>query len=151
MAGTNLLHVAYKGSAPALVDLMGGQTTAMFDTVALVPAADQGRQACARWGVATAKRSSALPDVPSLSEAGLTGFDIATWFGLMAPAGTPKAVIDKVHADATRLLATPEMRKQWADMGAEPVGNTPEQMAAQIRTEIATFAALAAKAKLSLD
>jgi tripartite-type tricarboxylate transporter receptor subunit TctC len=101
--------------------------------------------------VATAKRSSALPDVPTLSEAGLTGFDIATWFGLMAPAGTPKAVIDKVYADSARILATPEMKKQWLEMGAEPVGNTPEQMSAQIKAEMGKFAALAAKAKLSLD
>lgn len=96
-------------------------------------------------------RSSALPDVPTLSEAGLTGFDIATWFGLMAPAGTPKNVIDKVYADSARILAMPEMKKRWMEMGAEPVGNTPEQMGAQIKTEMAKFAALIAKAKLSID
>ncbi len=150
MAGTDILHVAYKGSSPALVDLMGGQTTMMFDTVAsCLPLIKAGK--LRPLAVATARRSSALPDVPTLSEAGLTGFDIATWFGLMAPAGTPKAVIDKIHADATRILATPEMKKQWADMGSEPASATPEQMAAQIKAEIAKFAALAAKSKLSLD
>lgn len=150
LAGTDILHVAYKGSSPALVDLMGGQTTMMFDTVAsCLPLIKGGK--LRPLAVATAKRSSALPDVPTLSEAGLTGFDIATWFGLMAPAGTPKAVIDKVYADSTRVLATPEMKKQWLEMGAEPVGNTPEQMSAQIKAEMGKFAALAAKAKLSLD
>jgi len=150
MAGTDILHVAYKGSSPALVDLMGGQITMMFDTVAsCLPLIKAGK--LRPLAVATARRSSALPDVPTLSESGLAGFDIATWFGLLAPAGTPKAVIDRIHADATRILATPEMKKQLLDMGAEPVGNTPEQMAAQIKAEIAKFGALAAKAKLSLD
>ncbi|MDM0091051.1 MULTISPECIES: tripartite tricarboxylate transporter substrate binding protein [unclassified Variovorax] len=150
MAGTDILHVAYKGSSPALVDLMGGQTTMMFDTVAsCLPLIKGGK--LRPLAVATAKRSSALPEVPTLSEAGLTGFDIATWFGLMAPAGTPKAVIDKVYADSARILATPEMKKQWLEMGAEPVGNTPEQMNTQIKAEMGKFATLAAKAKLSLD
>jgi tripartite-type tricarboxylate transporter receptor subunit TctC len=150
MTGTNILHVPYKGSSPALVDLMGGQITMMFDTVAsCLPLIKSGK--LRPLAVATSKRSSALPDVPTLSESGLTGFDIATWFGLMAPAGTPKAVIDKIYTDSARILATPEMKKQWLDMGSEPVGNTPEQMAVQIKAEMARFAALAAKAKLSLD
>lgn len=150
MAGTDLLHVAYKGSSPALVDLMGGQITMMFDTVAsCLPLIKSGK--LRPLAVSTAKRSTALPNVPTLSEAGLTGFDITTWFGLMAPAGTPKAVIDKIYADSARILAKPEMQKQWMEMGAEPVGNTPEQMAAQIKSEMKKFATLAAKAKLSLD
>ena len=150
MAGTDILHVAYKGSSPALVDLMGGQITMMFDTVtSSLPLIKGGK--LRPLGVATARRSSALPDVPTLSEAGLTGFDIATWFGFLAPAGTPRAVIDKVHADSVRILGTPEVRKQFLEMGAEPVGNSPEQMVAQIDTEITKFADLAAKAKLSLD
>lgn len=150
MAGTDILHVAYKGSSPALVDLLGGQTTMMFDTVAsCLPHIQAGT--LRPLAVATAKRSSALPDVPTLSEAGLTGFDIATWFGLMAPAGTPKTVIDKVYADSARILSMPDMKKRWMEMGAEPVGNTPEQMGAQIKTEMAKFAALVSKAKLSIE
>ena len=86
-----------------------------------------------------------------MSESGLAGFDIATWFGLMAPAGTPPDVIAKVHADVARIMATPEFRKQLAGMGAEPVGNTPAQMDAQIRAEVQKFEALARKAKLSID
>jgi tripartite-type tricarboxylate transporter receptor subunit TctC len=150
MAGTDVLHVAYKGSSPALVDLMGGQITMMFDTVAsCLPLIKGGK--LRPLAVATAKRSSALPDVPTLSESGLTGFDIATWFGFMAPAGTPKEVIDKIYLDSAKILATPEMKKQWLDMGAEPVGSTPAEMGAQIKSEMEKFGALATKAKLSLD
>jgi tripartite-type tricarboxylate transporter receptor subunit TctC len=150
MAGTDVLHVAYKGSSPALVDLMGGQITMMFDTVAsCLPLIKGGK--LRPLAVATAKRSSALPDVPTLSESGLTGFDIATWFGFMAPAGTPKEVIDKIYLDSAKILATPEMKKQWLDMGAEPVGSTPAEMSAQIKSEMEKFGALATKAKLSLD
>lgn len=150
MAGVQTLHVPYKGSSPALVDLMGGQTTMMFDTVpSCLPLIKGGK--LRPLAVATARRSSALPDVPTLSEAGLKGFDIATWFGLMAPAGTPRPVIDRVHADVARILADPEMRKQWIDMGAEPVAGTPDEMARQIKDEIAKFSALAQKARLSLD
>ncbi len=150
MAGVDTLHVAYKGSAPALVDLMGGQITMMFDTIPSANALIKSGK-LRPLAVATARRSSTLPEVPTLAESGLPGFDIATWFGLMAPAGTPKAVIDKVYADAARILAQPETKKQWQDMGAEPVGNTPAQMAAQIQGEMAKFADLAQKAKLSLD
>ncbi|MDQ2779084.1 MAG: tripartite tricarboxylate transporter substrate binding protein [Pseudomonadota bacterium] len=150
MAGTQITHVPYKGSAPALVDLLGGQITMMFDTVAsCLPHIQSGKLRA--LAVATAKRSSALPDVPTLSEAGLTGFDIASWFGLMAPAGTPKAIVDKLQAEVVRMLADPKVRSQLALMGAEPVGNTPEQMSAQTDAEVQRFGALARKAKLQLD
>lgn len=150
MAGTQITHVPYKGSAPALVDLLGGQITMMFDTVAsCLPHIQSGKLRA--LAVATAQRSSALPDVPTLSQAGLTGFDIASWFGLMAPAGTPKPVIDKLQAEVARMLAQPAVRSQLAAMGAEPVGNTPEQMATQIDGEVERFGALARKAKLKLD
>ena len=150
MAGTQITHVPYKGSAPALVDLMGGQITMMFDTVAsCLPHIKAGKLRA--LAVATAKRSSALPDVPTLSESGLEGFDIASWFGLMAPAGTPKEAVDKLQAEVARMLADPKVRSQLALMGAEPVGNTPQQMAAQIADEIKRFGDLARKAKLQLD
>lgn len=150
MAGTDILHVAYKGSSPALVDLVGGQTTMMFDTVAsCLPLIKAGKLRAI--AVATSTRSSALPDVPTLSESGLPGFDIATWFGLLVPTGTPSPVIDKIYGDVARILATPEMKNQFLQMGAEPVGDTPVQMAARIKTEITKFDALAKKAKLSLN
>ncbi len=150
MAGTQITHVPYKGSAPALVDLLGGQITMMFDTVAsCLPHIKAGKLRA--LAVATAQRSSALPDVPTLSEAGLKGFDIASWFGLMAPAGTPKEIVDKLQAEVARMLADPKVRSQLASMGAEPIGNTPEQMGAQIAGEVKRFGDLARKAKLELD
>lgn len=150
MAGTDIRHIPYKGSSPALVDLMGGQIDLMFDTVAsCLPHIQSGKLRAI--AVATSTRSSALPNVPTLAESGLPGFDIATWFDLLAPTGTPPAAVNKLHAEVVRILATPEMRKQLAAMGAEPVGNTPAQMAAQIRGEVEKFSKLAQKAKLSIE
>jgi tripartite-type tricarboxylate transporter receptor subunit TctC len=150
MTGANLLHVPYKGSAPALVDLMGGQIQVMFDTVAsCLPHIKSGKLRA--LAVATAKRSSALPDVPTLTESGLTGFDIASWFGLMAPTGTPAEAIQRAQAEVVKMLAAPEIRTQIDAMGADPVGNTPEQMKQQINAEVERFGALARKAKLQLD
>ena len=150
MAGIDMLHVPYKGSSPALVDLIGGQIQIMFDTVAsCLPHIKSGK--IRALAVTTGKRSSALPDVPTLDEAGLKGFDVSSWFGLMAPAGTAPDIIQKTYAEVAKMLATPEMRQQLAQMGAEPVGNTPEQLRQQIAGEITRFAALAQKAKLQLD
>lgn len=150
MAGTQLLHVPYKGSAPALTDLMGGQIQAMFDTVAsCLPHIQSGKLRA--LAVATAKRSVSLPDVPTLAESGLTGFDIATWFGLMAPAGTPADVVVKLQKELATMLTTPEMRKQLLDAGAEPVIGTTAQMAQQIQSEVARFSALARKINLNVE
>lgn len=150
MAGTDIVHVPYKGSAPALVDLMGGQIQLMFDTVAsCLPHIQSGKLRA--LAVATSMRSRALPDVPTLSESGLAGFDVASWFGLMAPAATPTSVVEKVSADVREALASAEMQAQLLAMGAEPVGNTPEQMDAQIRLEVERFTQLAQKVNLSLD
>jgi tripartite-type tricarboxylate transporter receptor subunit TctC len=150
MTGAELVHVPYKGSAPALVDLMGGQVQIMFDTVAsCLPHIKSGKLRA--LAVATAKRSSALPEVPTLAEAGLTGFDIASWFGLMAPAGTPADIVQRAQTEVVAMLATPDTRAQLEAMGADPVGNTPERMKQQIDAEVKRFGDLAKKAKLQLD
>ncbi|MGO4308070.1 Bug family tripartite tricarboxylate transporter substrate binding protein [Cupriavidus sp. RAF12] len=150
MAGTKLLHVPYKGSAPALTDLMGGQIQAMFDTASsCLPYITSGKVRA--LAVTSAKRSVALPDVPSLSESGLTGFDVATWFGLMAPAGTPKEIVAQLQKETARMLAIPEMREQLLKAGAEPVGSTSEQMGQQIHGEVQRFTALAKKVNLELE
>ncbi|MCY1246914.1 hypothetical protein D9M72_601900 [compost metagenome] len=129
---------------------MGGQIQAMFDTVAsCLPHIQAGKVKA--LAVATAKRSSALPDVPTLSESGLTGFDIATWFGLMAPAGTPTEIIAKLQKEIAAMLATPEMRAQLAAVGAEPIGSTSQQMGQQIKDEVQRFSALAQKVQLELE
>jgi len=150
MAGVQTLHVPYKGSGPALIDLMGGRIDMMFDTVAsCLPHIQSGKVRA--LAVATSTRSSALPDVPTLDEAGLKGFDIATWFGFLAPTGTPQAVIDKVHRDTVEILKDQAIRKQLLAMGAEPVGNTPQEMTKQIADETVKFKALAQKANLSIE
>jgi tripartite-type tricarboxylate transporter receptor subunit TctC len=150
MAGTKLLHVPYKGSAPAITDLIGGQIQVMFDTVAsCLPHIKAGKLRA--LAVTTAKRAYALPDVPTLDESGLKGFDITTWFGLMAPAGTPRDIVAKISKETIQILNTPEVREQLLAAGAEPVGSTPEQMAQQIKAEVQQFTALAAKAQLELE
>jgi tripartite-type tricarboxylate transporter receptor subunit TctC len=150
MTGAELLHVPYKGSAPALVDLMGGQIQVMFDSVAsCLPHIRSGKLRA--LAVATAKRSSALPEVPTLAESGLAGFDIASWFGLMAPAGTSADIVQRAHAEVVAMLASPDTRTQLDAMGADPVGNTPDRMRQQIDTEVKRFGDLAKKAQLQLD
>lgn len=150
MSGTKLLHVPYKGSAPALVDLMSGEIQAMFDTIAsCLPHIKSGKLRA--LAVTTSKRSSALPDIPTLAESGLTGFEVSTWFGLMAPAGTPPDIVARINKGVVGLLAIPEIRDSLLASGAEPVGSGVEQMAQQIRNEVQKFTALAAKTNLELD
>lgn len=148
--GTDIGHIPYKGSAPAITDLMGGQVSMMFDTTSsALPYIKAGKLRA--LAVATAKRSSALPDVPTLAEAGLPGFDIASWFGVMAPAGTPPEIVAKLSAEISRSLASDDVKQQFAAIGAEPVGNTPAQMRSQIQTEIGRFGKLVKQANLSMD
>jgi tripartite-type tricarboxylate transporter receptor subunit TctC len=141
MTGTDIMHIPYKGSAPALTDLMGGRVTMMFDTVSsCLPYVKAGKLKA--LAVATSRRSSVLPDVPTLSEAGLKGFDIASWFGVMAPAGTPADIIDKLSAEIDKSLADPEVRKQLQPIGAEPAGGTPQAMRDRIDTEVKNYGEL---------
>ncbi|WP_257993385.1 tripartite tricarboxylate transporter substrate binding protein [Cupriavidus pauculus] len=121
-------HVPYKGSAPALTDLMGGQIQLMFDSMpSAMPFIKAGKLRAV--AVTTARRASALPDVPTVAESGLPGFDISTWYGLWAPRGTPPAVVEKLAAHAAAALKRPDVRQQYADMGAEPIGSSPADFA----------------------
>jgi len=146
-AGVDILHVPYKGSAPAVADLIGGQVSIMYDTVAsCLPHIKAGK--LRPLAVATAKRSSALPDVPTIAEAALPGFEVTTWFGALAPAKTPKELVVKLNAEMVKILNMPDVRKRLLDAGAEPVGNTPEEMAAQIKRETEAFAKIVKQAKI---
>ena len=150
LAGTDIAHVPYKGSGPLTTDLLAGQISMSFDTV--TPVLQYIKAGKLRpLAVATAKRSTALPDVPTLSEAGLTGFDVASWYGVLAPAGTPKEIVAKLHDEIVKILNMPEVKKRFADLGAEPVGNTPEQMAAQIKSETDKFAKLVKDANVKVE
>jgi tripartite-type tricarboxylate transporter receptor subunit TctC len=148
--GVTLLHVPYRGSGPLTTDLLGGQVTMSFDTITpVLPHIQAGK--LRPLAVSTARRSSALPDVPTLAESGLPGFDIGTWFGVLAPAATPKAVVARLSEEMQKVIHSPEFKKRMAEIGAEPVGNTPEQMASQIRDETEKFARLVKDAKVTID
>ncbi len=139
MAGVDILHVPYKGSSPAVTDLLGGQVQLMFDNMpSALPHAKAGKLRA--LAVTSLKRSPALPDVPTMDEEGLKGFDATSWFGLLAPAGTPKDIIVKINAASVKALGSPEMRERLAAQGADPVGNTSEQFSAFIKAEIDKWA-----------
>jgi tripartite-type tricarboxylate transporter receptor subunit TctC len=148
--GTQFVHVPYKGSGPLATDLIGGQITMSFDTVTpVLPHIKAGK--LRPLAVTTARRSSALPDVPTLEEAGLKGFDIGTWFGVLAPAATPKDIVARLNAEMVKVIQSPEFKKQMEDIGAAPIGNTAEQMASQIKTDTEKFAKLVKDANVVID
>ncbi len=150
IAGVELLQVPYKGSAPLTTDLLGGQVDMSFDTLTpLVPHIKGGKLRA--LAVTTAKRSGTLPDVPTLDEAGMKGFNQGTWFGILAPAATPKEVVAKLNAEIVKIIQSPEFRKRMEEIGAEPVGDSPAQMAAQIKDDTARYARLVKEAKVALD
>jgi tripartite-type tricarboxylate transporter receptor subunit TctC len=146
--GTQLTHVPYKGSAPALADLLGGQLTFMFDTVITsVPQIRAGKLRA--FAVSSLKRASALPDVPTLDEAGIRGFDISQWQGVLAPGGTPKAIIDRLNAETVKSLRAPEVRERLVTQGGnEIVTGSPEEFAALIKNDLQMYAKLIKDAKV---
>lgn len=138
MTGVELTHVPYKGSAPAISDLLGNQIAVMFDNM---PSAIQHvRSGKLRpIAVTTAKRSPELPDVPTIAEAGVPGYEATSWFGLWSVAGTPQPVLDKLHASLTKVLKDPAVAKKIADQGGEVVIETPAQFDAFIKSEAAKW------------
>jgi tripartite-type tricarboxylate transporter receptor subunit TctC len=139
MAGIDIVHVPYKGSAPASVDLLGGRITMVFDSI--VAWGDHIKTGKVRaLGVTSPRRSAALPDVPTIAESGLVGFDVANWLGVLAPAGTPKEVIARLNAEIKTAMADPEMQRQLVAVGIDPAYSTPEAFAELIRADIAKWA-----------
>ena len=139
MAGVEMTHVPYKGAAPAMNDLVGGQIQLMFDNLA----SSLGQVKAGRIkaiAVTTAKRTPLAPDLPTVAESGLPGFDISTWFGVFAPANTPREARDLLHVQFTRALAAPDVREKMLALGAEPVGSRPEEFAAYIKAEADKYA-----------
>ena len=135
LAGIDLLHVAYKGSSPALVDVIGGQVplTPISINTALAPLKSGRVRALA---VSGAQRSPVLPDTPTMQEAGVKGYESYTWYGMLAPKATPRAIIMKLNAETVAILKLADVRERLLADGAEPVGNTPEQFGAYIKSEI---------------
>ena len=150
MTGVELLHVPYKGSGPLTTDLIAGQVLMSFDTMTpVLPHIKAGKLRA--LAVTTAKRSASLPDLPTLAESGLTGFDQGTWFGLLAPAATPKDIVARLNTEMVKVIQSAEFRKRMAEIGAEPIGNSSEQMAQQIKEETEKFAKLVKEAKVTIE
>ena len=137
--GVRMTHIPYKGESPALTDTMGGQVPIMFGNISVaVPHIKSGKlRAIASTGAA---RSPLLPDVPTVAESGLRDFAVATWFGLLGPAGMPADLALRIQRDVARVLSTPEVRNRLVDLGVDIVANSPEEFTAYLRTEIARYA-----------
>lgn len=150
-AGIQLIHVPYKGTGPALTDLIGGQVqTIIGSTSAILPHMKSGRARAI--AVMTANRSVAMPQVPTMAESGLPGFEVKPWFGLLYPAGTPKTVVDKLYSDLRKLLATPDLRQKIAEQGAEVAfSESPRQFAAYIAAEKTLWAKVVAEVMAGSD
>src|SRR5437899_3726963 len=138
LAGADIVHVPYKGAGPAMVDVLSGQVQLYFATMpAAMPHVKSGK--LAPVAVTSSRRSQALPDLPTTAEAGVPGYEASTWYGVLAPAHTPAAVIARLHENIGRILAVSETRARLADQGFEPVGNSPEEFGAYIKSEIAKW------------
>ncbi|MBK6336450.1 MAG: tripartite tricarboxylate transporter substrate binding protein [Betaproteobacteria bacterium] len=149
-AGVDMLHVPFKGAAPAMQALLAGDTQLMFDNLASATAQVKAGKLKA-LAVTTARRSKLAPDLPTLAEAGLPGFDISTWFGLLAPAGTPADVVARWNAEVTRILNSTEMRERMTALGAEPAPDTPAEFARFIAGETAKYARIVKLSGAKLD
>ena len=150
MAGIDMLHVPYKGTAPAVTDILAGNVSLMFNSM---PSVLQQHHAGRLRGIAvgSAKRSPAAPDIPTVSEAGLPGFEYVTWYGLFAPAGTPREIVSRLNGQIVKILADPELAKRFASQGAEPQSTTGEQLAQYRRAEHERWRKLIAQLKLKPD
>ncbi len=139
MAGVDMVHIPYKGAAPAMLDLLAGQTQLMFDNIAnALPQIKAGKLRA--LAVTTLKRSPALPDLPTIDEAGLRGFDLTTWFGVFLPAGVPKELVDRLNGEIVKALASKELRERLTAMGAEPPSITvPAEFASFVQREMVKY------------
>ena len=145
--GIEATHVAYKGGGPAMTALLGGEIPVLFNNIiAAVPQVRAGRVRA--LGVTTTTRSPSLPDVPTIAEAGVPGFEASVWFGLLAPARTPQPIVRKLHAEIARIVKLTEIRERFVSEGAEAVSNTPEEFSALIKTEIARWGKVIEAAKI---
>jgi len=134
-AGVRLIHVPYKGGAPSVAAVIGGEVQMAIESPPpIVPQVKAGKLRA--LGAARANRSPLLPEVPTVSEAGLPGFEVGSWYGFHAPAGTPKAIIDKLGAEMVKAMGTPELRERFASVGAETIANTPAQYGAFVESEV---------------
>ena len=150
LAQVDMLHVPYKGSGPAVSDLLGGQVNYMFDSITSArPHIESGKLRA--LGVTTAKRSKTLPNVPTLAEAGLPGYEVSPWFAVFMPAATPKDIVAKVNTALLEAMKDPDVVKRFETIGAEPVGSTPEEMAQHLARESERWTKLIQERGIKLD
>ena len=150
MSGIDIQHVPYKGSSPALTDVVSGQVVAFIGNMPpTVPLIKAGKLRA--LAVTTTSRSALMPELPTIAEAGLPGFETVAWFGVLAPAGTPPDVVNKLSAEIAKIAKSPEIREKLVAMGAEPVGSTPEAFKAVIDRDIAKWKPLAQKVNIKID
>lgn len=150
LAKIEMLHVPYKGSAPAVTDLIGGQTNYMFDSITSAkPHIDSGKLRA--LAVTTSKRSSTLPDVPTVAESGLPGYEVSPWFAVFVPAGTPEPIIKKLSITLGEAMNHPDVQKTLKAIGAEQVGSTPAELEAHLKKESARWEKLIAENKLTAE
>jgi tripartite-type tricarboxylate transporter receptor subunit TctC len=150
MTGTSLMHITYKGDAGVLTDLMGGQImVALSNLPAYMPQVKAGR--IRALAVSTARRSPAATGIPTIAEAGVPGYETVAWFGLVAPAQTPKDILDKLSVETARILKLPDVNARLSELGAEPVGSTPQQFDSHIRSEIVKWAKVIKDANVELQ
>ena len=150
MAGVKITHVPYKGSAPAVTDLIGGHVSLMFDNMpSALPHAKAGK--LRGIAVSTLKRSPVAPEIPTVAETGLPGFEVSVWFAVLAPAGTPREIVDRLNGILVKALRAPDVRERLASQGAEPIANTPEQFTAQMKTDLVKWAKVVKDANIKLD
>jgi len=150
MAGVDVVHVPYKGASPALTDVIAGRVAMFIGN--LPPAMPHIKSGNVRaLAVTTAQRSALVPDIPTLAESGLPGFETVAWFGLFAPAGTPKPILDKLQAEVARIVREPEIRERMTALGGEPVGNSPEAFAAIVKGDVAKWKKVVKDANVHVD
>jgi len=150
LTGVKIQHIAYKGSGQALTDLMGGQVQMMFTSpVNGIPHIKSGRLKAIAYASET--RSPVLSQVPTFAEAGLAGFEMKTWYGILAPAGTPREIISKLATEITKMLNTSDLKEQLASQGVEPFISTPEQFAALMKADMAKFARVVKAANIRIE
>ena len=150
MSGTNLTHIPYKGSAPAVTDLIGGQVQALFDNVPnVIQHVKAGRLRA--LAITTAKRAAAMPEIPTVDEAGVPGYQVSVWFGVVAPSATPKDVVARLNAEINRVIGLPEVKERFSQSGIEIVGGSPEVFDRQIREQVATWGKVVKEANIKSD
>jgi tripartite-type tricarboxylate transporter receptor subunit TctC len=150
MTGVKWVHIPYKGGGPAVIELMAGQTQVYFGNLPTVIGYTRAGK-LRPLAVTSSKRSAAAPEIPTVAESGVPGFESGSWWGISVPAGTPRPIVAKINADVNRIIASPELRTRLAGEGAEMLGGTPEAFASYVRSEIEKWAKVVKFAKMRVE